>query len=128
MNETTKNTAVATAPAAPARPEPGQGNRACTCSTLKRADGKGTGCDRTVPRGRAWAPGHDAKAKSFLVQAALDGQAVTRDGNTTPADRVWDAVSDHGFGYQVYDLIKAKQAKKAAAAARLAAKQAAEQA
>jgi hypothetical protein len=53
---------------------PGKDPASCLCSHYKTESGQTTGCTSVTPR--RFAPGHDAKLKSFLIKAGADGQRV----------------------------------------------------
>ncbi|MEU3897203.1 helix-turn-helix transcriptional regulator [Streptomyces sp. NPDC045251] len=71
---------------------------ACACSQFATADGQTTGCTAK----RLFAPGHDAKLKSFLIRMGADGAEVIRtvDGIASPADALTHA-QKFAFGHMV---------------------------
>lgn len=73
---------------------------ACTCSQFATADGQTTGCTATTKR--LFAPGHDAKLKSFLIRMGADGAEVIRtvDGIASPADALTHT-QKFAFGHMV---------------------------
>ncbi|SFL04978.1 hypothetical protein [Streptomyces pini] len=86
---------------------------ACTCSQFE-ADGKTTGCTATTAR--LFAPGHDAKLKSFLIRAGAEGHQVTRtdaSGHRTITSAA-DAAKGFKFAYMITSGIKRAQDKAAA--------------
>jgi hypothetical protein len=77
--------------------------------------GIGTGCNATTRRD--FAPGHDAKLKSLLIQAGVDGHSEIRKDNGGVAHIFGDAVqaaSQYGFAHMVQKGIEIGIAKKAA--------------
>ncbi|WP_432063904.1 hypothetical protein [Streptomyces sp. C10-9-1] len=100
---------------------------ACTCSQFATTDGRTTGCAAETKR--LFAPGHDAKLKSFLIKAGAEGAEVIRtvDGIASPADATTHAAK-FAFGHMVAAGItraETKAAEKAERAAARAAKKAA---
>ncbi len=69
----------------------------------------GCGCGQPVAAKRKFRQGHDAKLKSALIRAALDGSTVEADGRTTDALTFADA---HGFGHQVRAGVERRAARK----------------
>ncbi|MFF6858485.1 hypothetical protein ACFY9H_24290 [Streptomyces bacillaris] len=104
-----KNTATQTEPTA------------CTCSQFATEDGRTTGC--TAETKRLFAPGHDAKLKSFLIRMGAEGTEVIRtvDGIASPADASTHAAK-FAFGHMVAAGITRAEGKAAAKAERAAKK------
>ncbi|WTC15957.1 hypothetical protein OH709_08690 [Streptomyces cellulosae] len=94
---------------------------ACTCSQFATADGRTTGCKAETKR--LFAPGHDAKLKSFLIKAGAEGAEVIRtvDGVASPADAATHAAK-FAFGHMVTAGIKRAETKAAEKAERAAAR------
>ncbi|MGW4884042.1 hypothetical protein [Streptomyces murinus] len=94
---------------------------ACTCSQFATADGRTTGCKAETKR--LFAPGHDAKLKSFLIKAGAEGAEVIRtvDGIASPADAATHAAK-FAFGHMVTAGIKRAETKAAEKAERAAAR------
>ncbi|MEV6531024.1 hypothetical protein AB0M86_15710 [Streptomyces sp. NPDC051639] len=107
-----KTTAAKTAQAEPT---------ACTCSQFATADGSTTGCKAETKR--QFAPGHDAKLKSFLIKAGAEGTEVIRtvDGIASPADASTHAAK-FAFGHMVAAGITRAEVKAAEKAERAAAR------
>ncbi|AGK80457.1 hypothetical protein ACH4KO_00500 [Streptomyces anulatus] len=107
-----KNTAAKTAQAEPA---------ACTCSQFATEDGRTTGCAAETKR--LFAPGHDAKLKSFLIRMGAEGVEIIRttDGIASSADASTHAAK-FAFGHMVAAGITRAEGKAAAKAQREAAK------
>ncbi|MBL3665644.1 hypothetical protein JL475_06435 [Streptomyces sp. M2CJ-2] len=93
----------------------------CTCSQFATEDGRTTGC--TAETKRLFAPGHDAKLKSFLIKAGAEGAEVTRtvDGIASSADAATHAAK-FAFGHMVTAGIKRAETKAAEKAERAAAR------
>ncbi|WP_328719148.1 hypothetical protein OHT52_06295 [Streptomyces sp. NBC_00247] len=89
----------------------------CTCSQFSTGDGKTTGCVATTTR--QFAPGHDAKLKSFLIKAGAGAQEVTRtrDGIVTSGQAATMA-DGFKFGYMVQAGVARAKDKAAEAAIR----------
>ncbi|MFI2634743.1 hypothetical protein ACH5A2_30825 [Streptomyces collinus] len=117
-NTTAKKTAQA-ATAEPTR---------CECSRYELEDGRNTGCKAETKR--LFAPGHDAKLKSFLIKAGAAGELVTRvaeDGHRT-SGQADSLAAKFTFGYMVKAGVtraRDKAAEKAARAEQRKAKKAA---
>jgi len=107
---------TATKTAAPAVIKP------CICGQYATDEGD-TGCTKSTLRD--FAPGHDAKLKTFLIKAGAAGLEVTRtvDGIATSNSAEGHAAAFR-FGYMVEAGIKRHQAKAEEKAARKAARQA----
>ncbi|MFF0402047.1 hypothetical protein [[Kitasatospora] papulosa] len=107
-----KTTAAKTAQAEPV---------ACTCSQFATDDGRTTGCAAETKR--LFAPGHDAKLKSFLIRMGAEGVEVIRtlDGLASSADASTHAAK-FPFGHMVAAGITRAEGKAAAKAEREAAK------
>ena len=97
----------------------------CTCSQFSTAGGATTGCTKTTLR--EFAPGHDAKLKTFLIKAGIAGEMVTwtlADGHPTSGQA--DAMAaKFKFGYMVSAGIQRAKDKAAEKAARKAEREAA---
>ncbi|MGW5098118.1 hypothetical protein ACWEQ1_28320 [Streptomyces nodosus] len=85
------------------------------------ADGRTTGCAAETKR--QFAPGHDAKLKSFLIKAGAEGAEVIRivDGIASPADASTHAAK-FVFGHMVAAGITRAEGKAAEKAERAAAR------
>jgi hypothetical protein len=100
----------------------------CECSRYELEDGRTTGC--TAETKRLFAPGHDAKLKSFLIRAGAAGEMVTRvaeDGHRT-SGQADSLAAKFTFGYMVKAGVtraRDKAAEKAARTAQRKAKKAA---
>jgi hypothetical protein len=73
----------------------------CECSRFELEDGQTTGCKAETKR--LFAPGHDAKLKSFLIRAGAAGAMVTRvaeDGHRT-SGQADSLAAKFPFGYMV---------------------------
>ncbi|MFC7825621.1 hypothetical protein [Streptomyces sp. NPDC057375] len=108
-NTTAAKTATATA-------EPTR----CECSRYELEDGRTTGCQAETKR--LFAPGHDAKLKSFLIRAGAAGEMVTRvaeDGHRT-SGQADSLAAKFTFGYMVKAGITRSRDKAAEKAARAA--------
>ncbi|MEW1922408.1 hypothetical protein [Streptomyces sp. NPDC088360] len=94
---------------------------ACTCSQFATEDGRTTGCAAETKR--LFAPGHDAKLKSFLIKAGAEGVEVIRtvDGIASPADASTHAAK-FAFGHMVAAGITRAETKAAEKAERAAAR------
>ncbi|MEW2494340.1 hypothetical protein AB0942_12455 [Streptomyces nodosus] len=94
---------------------------ACTCLQFATADGRTTGCAAETKR--QFAPGHDAKLKSFLIKAGAEGAEVIRivDGIASPADASTHAAK-FVFGHMVAAGITRAEGKAAEKAERAAAR------
>ncbi|MER6157534.1 hypothetical protein ABT147_18615 [Streptomyces sp. NPDC001868] len=94
---------------------------ACTCSQFATADGRTTGCAAETKR--QFAPGHDAKLKSFLIKAGADGTEVIRtvDGIASSADASTHAAK-FAFAHMVAAGVKRAETKAAEKAERAAAR------
>ncbi|MFI1184772.1 hypothetical protein [Streptomyces californicus] len=94
---------------------------ACTCSQFTTEDGRTTGCAAETKR--LFAPGHDAKLKSFLIRMGAEGTEVIRtvDGIASPADASTHAAK-FAFGHMVAAGITRAEGKAAAKAERAAKK------
>ncbi|MGW7356626.1 hypothetical protein ACWGI0_08245 [Streptomyces sp. NPDC054802] len=94
---------------------------ACTCSQFATEDGRTTGCQAETKR--LFAPGHDAKLKSFLIKAGAEGVEVIRtvDGIASPADASTHAAK-FAFGHMVAAGITRAETKAAEKAERAAAR------
>ncbi|WEH15014.1 hypothetical protein [Streptomyces sp. VNUA24] len=94
---------------------------ACTCSQFATADGQTTGC--TAETKRLFAPGHDAKLKSFLIKVGAEGTEVIRtvDGIASSADASTHAAK-FAFGHMVAAGITRAEGKAAEKAERAAAR------
>jgi hypothetical protein len=94
---------------------------ACTCSQFATEDGRTTGCAAETKR--LFAPGHDAKLKSFLIKAGAEGIEVIRtvDGIANPADASTHAAK-FAFGHMVAAGITRAETKAAEKAERAAAR------
>lgn len=94
---------------------------ACTCSQFATEDGRTTGCEAETKR--LFAPGHDAKLKSFLIRMGAEGTEVIRtvDGIASPADASTHAAK-FAFGHMVAAGITRAEGKAAAKAERAAKK------
>ena len=69
-----------------------------------------TGCGQDTTR--TFAPGHDAKLKSLLIQAGADGDTVRRDeGGVYVSTSAMGVAGHYGFEHQVAAGIKRAQAK-----------------
>lgn len=100
-----------------------QSERACLCGafeleighdaeTMQYAD---TGCTATTTRD--FAPGHDAKLKSLLIRAGVQGHSVRyNQGGVAYISSAEDAAAKLPFGYMILDGIKRGQEKAAAKA------------
>lgn len=94
---------------------------ACTCSQFSTEDGRTTGCKAETKR--QFAPGHDAKLKSFLIKAGAEGTEVIRtvDGIASPADASTHAAK-FAFGHMIAAGITRAEGKAAEKAERAAAR------
>ncbi|MEU9187565.1 hypothetical protein AB0D14_24095 [Streptomyces sp. NPDC048484] len=94
---------------------------ACTCSQFATEDGRTTGCAAETKR--LFAPGHDAKLKSFLIKAGAEGVEVIRtvDGIASSADAATHAAK-FAFGHMVAAGITRAEGKAAEKAERAAAR------
>ncbi|MEU2070418.1 hypothetical protein [Streptomyces anulatus] len=94
---------------------------ACTCSQFATEDGRTTGCAAETKR--LFAPGHDAKLKSFLIRMGAEGTEVIRtvDGLASSADASTHAAK-FAFGHMVAAGITRAEGKAAAKAERAAAR------
>jgi hypothetical protein len=94
---------------------------ACTCSQFATEDGRTTGC--TAETKRQFAPGHDAKLKSFLIKAGAEATEVIRtvDGIASSADASTHAAK-FAFGHMVAAGITRAEGLAAAKAERAAAR------
>ncbi|MEU9589855.1 hypothetical protein AB0D84_09000 [Streptomyces sp. NPDC048193] len=111
-NTTTAKTAQA-ATAEPTR---------CECSRYELEGGQTTGCKAETKR--LFAPGHDAKLKSFLIRAGAAGELVTRvaeDGHRT-SGQADSLAAKFTFGYMVKAGITRARDKAAEKAERAAAR------
>ena len=94
---------------------------ACICSQFATEDGRTTGCAAETKR--LFAPGHDAKLKSFLIRMGAEGTEVIRtlDGLASSADASTHAAK-FAFGHMVAAGITRAEGKAAAKAERAAAR------
>ncbi|WP_200308843.1 hypothetical protein [Streptomyces adelaidensis] len=94
---------------------------ACTCSQFATEDGRTTGCQAETKR--LFAPGHDAKLKSFLIRMGAEGTEVIRtvDGIASSADASTHAAK-FAFGHMVAAGITRAETKAAEKAERAAAR------
>jgi precorrin-3B methylase len=93
--------------------------RPCQCSMFRTQSGKTTGC--TSATFGIYAPGHDAKLKSFLIEAGVNEDIVTRsfhDPQLSDTEIVATAshhAADLGWAVTVYNGIDREIARKVAA-------------
>lgn len=84
----------------------------CACASFE-VDDQGTGCTDTTAR--QFAVGHDAKLKSLLIRAGIEGKTVRHGGNSLDPVK---AAAQFGFAALVQAGIDRGRAKAARAAAK----------
>lgn len=96
----------------------------CACASffIKSAeDGSLSGTDCTAMTVNTFGPGHDAKLKSLLIKAGVEGATVVRvEGDVYTDMSAVEAADEHGFASQVEKSVEAKRARVQEVAARRA--------
>lgn len=87
--------------------------RACQCQFYRTAAGRTTGCTATTTS--KFAPGHDAKLKSFLVLAGADGEQVIQGyGGVEVTASAVEQAQYIGYGDHVADGVDREVARRVA--------------